>query len=208
MNKRSLIRSTFFRHHKSSPFHTIIRIHLISLSSHMVVFATSFYLYGANVNVNAADLLTWCFDNVITFGGVITCNEWSFVTCGFHVLNIRVLQHLKCQNIVRVETCSLNQYAQCLTTVLSHTHRYITNSQLPSCMRIVESLTHCSSVESVRKRQNGQRRHSRRFVNDGRLHVFFRRRLSTSLSSLWIQQTCNRLYIVQRQESLGHWVTW
>jgi len=42
----------FFRHYKWPPFHTAIRIHLISLPSHTLVFAISFYFYGANVNVN------------------------------------------------------------------------------------------------------------------------------------------------------------
>jgi len=32
-------------------FHTIIRIHLISLSSRMFVFAITFYFHGTNVNV-------------------------------------------------------------------------------------------------------------------------------------------------------------
>jgi len=42
-----------FRHYKSPPFHTVIRIHLISLSFHiLVVVVISFYFYGANVNVN------------------------------------------------------------------------------------------------------------------------------------------------------------
>jgi len=42
----------FFRHYKS-PFHTVIRILLTSLSYHiLVIFAISFLFYGANVNVN------------------------------------------------------------------------------------------------------------------------------------------------------------
>jgi len=47
----SLICSTFMQY-KSPLFHTVIRIHLILLSSHILVFAFSFYLHGANDNVN------------------------------------------------------------------------------------------------------------------------------------------------------------
>jgi len=51
MNKKSLICSNLFR--KSPPFHTVIRINLILLSSHILVFfAISFYFFGANVNVS------------------------------------------------------------------------------------------------------------------------------------------------------------
>jgi len=44
--------STGFRHYKSHSLHTVIRIHLISLSYFILVFAISFYLCGAHVNVN------------------------------------------------------------------------------------------------------------------------------------------------------------
>jgi len=40
----------FVRHFKSSPFDTVICIHLISLSCHILVFAIVFYFYGVNVN--------------------------------------------------------------------------------------------------------------------------------------------------------------
>jgi len=42
-----------FRHYKSPPFHTVIRIHLISLFSHILVFAITFWFHEANVNVNS-----------------------------------------------------------------------------------------------------------------------------------------------------------
>jgi len=42
----------FFRHSKSPPFHTVIRIQLTSLLYHFSYFAISFQFYGANVNVN------------------------------------------------------------------------------------------------------------------------------------------------------------
>jgi len=42
MNKWSLICS-IFRHYKSAPFHTVIRIHLISLSYHILVILPSHF---------------------------------------------------------------------------------------------------------------------------------------------------------------------
>jgi len=44
----------FFRNFKSPLFHTVIRIHLISLSYHILVFAISFYFYGASANVSVS----------------------------------------------------------------------------------------------------------------------------------------------------------
>jgi len=45
---------------KSPPLHTVIRIHLISLSNNILVFfAISFYFYGANVNVNVNLNISW-----------------------------------------------------------------------------------------------------------------------------------------------------
>jgi len=43
MSKWSLICLNFFRHYKSPPFHTVIRIHLISLSYHILVILPSHF---------------------------------------------------------------------------------------------------------------------------------------------------------------------
>jgi len=43
MNQWLLICSTFFRHYKFPAFHTVIRIHLISLSCHILVVLPSHF---------------------------------------------------------------------------------------------------------------------------------------------------------------------
>jgi len=67
----------FFRHYKLPPFHTVIRIHLISHSYRILVyFAISFYLSGANVNVNNdLDITFNCCD---TYSEIVS----SVVVCG------------------------------------------------------------------------------------------------------------------------------
>jgi len=57
MNKWSLICSNFFKDYKSPPFHSVIRIHLISLSYHILVILPSHF---STMEQMLMLMLGWC----------------------------------------------------------------------------------------------------------------------------------------------------
>jgi len=68
----------FFRHYISPPFHSVIRIHLISLSYHILVNLVLIQFYGANVMLSSKRTLTYLCYQIMQ---VCTLNCMSFSNC-------------------------------------------------------------------------------------------------------------------------------
>jgi len=131
-----------FRHYKSPPFHTVIRIHLIPLSSHISVFVISFCFHGAHDNLNVCvcplrhHSSVTCYLRYIPIAvhyvdNVMRWNVWFISTLVYIVTSHLCLFDLRASRwcaCVCVCVCPLHHQSH-VTIYTSYTTVYYVNSQ-------------------------------------------------------------------------------